>query len=45
MPGALAVPFDPFCFGVPLLKLNIRKKGTLISFVTGGIAGFLLVLI
>ena len=24
------MPFCPFCFRVPLLKLNIRKKGTLI---------------
>ena len=24
------MPFCPFCFRVPLLKLSIRKKGTLI---------------
>ena len=24
------VPFCPFCFGVSLLQLNSRKKGTLI---------------
>ena len=28
--GALVVPFPLFCFGDPLLKLNSRKKGTLI---------------
>ena len=25
---ATVVPFAPFCFGVSLLKLKIRKKGT-----------------
>ena len=25
--GSWVVPFCPFCFKVPLLKLNIRKKG------------------
>ena len=24
------MPFCPFCFRVPLIKLSIRKKGTLI---------------
>ena len=28
--GAPVVPFYPFSFGVPLLKPNSRKKGTLI---------------
>ena len=28
--GSWVIPFCPFCFRVPLLKLNIRKKGTLI---------------
>ena len=28
--GTPEVPFFPFQFGVSLLKLNIRKKGTLI---------------
>ena len=27
--GTPAVPFYPFCLGVSLLKLNSRKKGTL----------------
>ena len=29
-PGSWVVPFCPFCFRVPLLKLSIRTKGTLI---------------
>ena len=28
--GSWVVPFCAFCFKVPLLKLNILKKGTLI---------------
>ena len=28
--GSPVVPFYPFSFGVPLLKPNSRKKGTLI---------------
>ena len=28
--GSPVVPFYPFCLGVPLLKPNSRKKGTLI---------------
>ena len=29
--GTPAVSFSPFYFGVPLLKQNLHKKGTLIS--------------
>ena len=28
--GTPVVPFCPFCFSVSLLKLNSRKKGTLV---------------